>query len=274
MTSARGKRLSTLLTYAQFVLVSLVIVVPVAWMLAASFKTSAEVTAYPPRLLFRPTLANYTRLFATTPFLEYTRNSLIVAGVSTALGLLLAVPAAYAVSWYRITWPATLTLAARMAPGTLFLLPWYIMFSNLGLIGSHWTLILTHTVITMPLVLWVMMSFFDAIPREVLESALIDGCSASAALLRVAIPLVRPGIVVSTILAFVFAWNYFLFALVLSGFSSKTLPVAAFNFIGEGATNWGGLMAAAVLIALPPLILAFFVQRWLVHGLTFGAVKG
>lgn len=274
MRSAGSKRLSTLLTYTQFVLVSLVIVVPVAWMLAASFKTSAEVTAYPPRLLFRPTLANYTRLFATTPFLEYTRNSLIVAGVSTALGLLLAVPAAYAVSWYRITWPATLTLAARMAPGTLFLLPWYIMFSNLGLIGSHWTLILTHTVITMPLVLWVMMSFFDAIPREVLESALIDGCSASAALLRVAIPLVRPGIVVSTILAFVFAWNYFLFALVLSGFSSKTLPVAAFNFIGEGATNWGGLMAAAVLIALPPLILAFFVQRWLVHGLTFGAVKG
>ena len=274
MTSATKRRLSTALTYAQFTLVSLVIVVPVAWMLVSSFKTSAEVTAYPPRLLFRPTLANYIRLFSTTPFLGYTRNSLIVAGVSTILGLVLAVPAAYAVSWYRISWPATLTLAARMAPGTLFLLPWYIMFSNLGLIGSHWTLILTHTVITMPLVLWVMMSFFDAIPREVLESALIDGCSASAALLRVAIPLVRPGIVVSTILAFVFAWNYFLFALVLSGFSSKTLPVAAFNFIGEGATNWGGLMAAAVLIALPPLILAFFVQRWLVHGLTFGAVKG
>ncbi|HWU38311.1 MAG TPA: hypothetical protein VN203_11755, partial [Candidatus Acidoferrum sp.] len=91
---------------------------------------------------------------------------------------------------------------------------------------------------------------------------------------RVALPLVRPGLVVSTILAFVFSWNYFLFALVLSGFSSKTLPVAAFNFIGEGATNWGGLMAAATLIALPPLILAFCVQRWLVHGLTVGAVKG
>ncbi len=274
MTPASRKRLSTLLTYAQFLLVSLVIVVPVAWMLLSSFKTSAEVTAYPPRLLFRPTLANYIRLFSTTPFLEYTRNSLIVAGVSTLLGLLLAVPAAYAVSWYRISWPATLTLAARMAPGTLFLLPWYIMFSQVGLIGSHWALILTHTVITMPLVLWVMMSFFDAVPREVLESALIDGCSPSSALMRVAVPLVRPGIVVSTILAFVFAWNYFLFALVLSGFSSKTLPVAAFNFIGEGATNWGGLMAAAVLIALPPLILAFCVQRWLVHGLTFGAVKG
>ena len=274
MTSANKRRLSTALTYAQFTLVSLVIVVPVAWMLVSSFKTSAEVTAYPPRLLFRPTLANYIRLFSTTPFLGYTRNSLIVAGVSTILGLVLAVPAAYAVSWYRINWPATLTLAARMAPGTLFLLPWYIMFSDLGLIGSHWALILTHTVITMPLVLWVMMSFFDSVPREVLESALIDGCSPASALMRVAVPLVRPGIVVSTILAFVFAWNYFLFALVLSGFTSKTLPVAAFNFIGEGATNWGGLMAAAVLIALPPLILAFCVQRWLVHGLTFGAVKG
>lgn len=274
MAIRRHRGLDAMLAYLQFVLVSLLILVPVAWMLASSFKTSAEVTAYPPRLLFRPTLANYVRLFGTTPFLEYTRNSTIVAGASTFLGLLLAVPAAYAVSWYRITWPATLTLAARMAPGTLFLLPWYIMFSELGMIGSHWALILTHTVITMPLVLWVMMSFFDAIPREVLESALIDGCSPAAALTRVALPLVRPGLVVSTILAFVFAWNYFLFALVLSGFSSKTLPVAAFNFIGEGATNWGGLMAAATLIALPPLVLAFCVQRWLVQGLTVGAVKG
>jgi multiple sugar transport system permease protein len=274
ISSRRARGLNTLLTSLQFALVGLVILVPVAWMVASSFKTSAEVTAYPPRLLFGPTLANYNRLFGTTPFLEYARNSTIVAGASTILGLLLAVPAAYAVSWYRITWPATLTLAARMAPGTLFLLPWYILFSRLGMIGSHWALTLTHTVITMPLVLWVMMSFFDAIPREVLESALIDGCSPGAALTRVALPLVRPGVVVSTILAFVFAWNYFLFALVLSGFSSKTLPVAAFNFIGEGATNWGGLMAAATLIALPPLLLAFCVQRWLVHGLTIGAVKG
>jgi multiple sugar transport system permease protein len=274
ITFRHPRGLNTVLTYLQFALVSMVILVPVAWMVASSFKTSAEVTAYPPRLFFRPTITNYTRLFGTTPFLEYTRNSTIVAGGSTILGLLLAVPAAYAVSWYRIIWPATLTLAARMAPGTLFLLPWYIMFSELGMIGTHWALILTHTVITMPLVLWVMMSFFDAIPREVLESALIDGCSSVAALLRVALPLVRPGVVVSTILAFVFTWNYFLFALVLSGFSSKTLPVAAFNFIGEGATNWGGLMAAATLIALPPLVLAFCVQRWLVHGLTVGAVKG
>jgi len=274
MTMRRPRRLGIILVFVQYALVGLIILAPVTWMVISSFKTSAEVTAYPPRLLFRPTLSNYARLFGTTPFLEYSRNSTVVAGISTILGILLAVPAAYAVSWYRIIWPATLTLAARMAPGTLFLLPWYIMFSQLGLVGSHWALILTHTVITMPLVLWVMMSFFDAIPREVLESALIDGCSQVIALTQVALPLVRPGLVVSTILAFVFSWNYFLFALVLSGFSSKTLPVAAFNFIGEGATNWGGLMAAATLIALPPLILAFCVQRWLVHGLTVGAVKG
>ncbi len=274
MTPAARKSLSVVSTGLQFFLVSVAILLPVAWMVASSFKSSAEVMAYPPRLTFSPTLDNYSRLFKTTPFLGYAENSLIVAGASTILGLVLAVPAAYAVSWYRITWPATLTLAARMAPGTLFLLPWYVMFSEVGLIGTHWALILTHTVITMPLILWVMLSFFDAIPREVLEGALIDGCTPAAALRRIALPLVTPGLVVSTILAFVFAWNYFLFALVLSGFSSKTLPVAAFNFIGEGATNWGGLMAAAVLITLPPLILAFCVQRWLVHGLTVGAVKG
>ncbi len=267
-------RLERALIYLQYALICLLILTPVAWMLAASFKTSAEVTAYPPRLLFRPTLANYLHLLRTTPFLDYTLNSVIVAGAATGIGLLLGVPAAYAVSWQRITWPATLTLLARMAPGTLFLLPWYILFSDLGLIGTHWALILTHAVITMPIVLWIMMSFFEAIPRVVLESALIDGCSPTLALWRVALPLALPGIAVSTILAFVFAWNYFLFALVLSGFSSKTLPVAAFNFVGEGATNWGGLMAAATLITLPPLVLAFCVQRWLVQGLTFGAVKG
>jgi multiple sugar transport system permease protein len=267
-------RLLLVLTFIQLVLVGLVILAPLAWMVLSSFKSSFAVTAYPPTLIFRPTIENYVHLARTTPFLAYARNSLIVTGASTVLGMLLGVPAAYAVSLTRVTWPALVTLAARMAPGTLFLLPWYIMFRDLDMIGTYGALILTHAVITMPIVIWVLLPAFDAIPRSVLEAAQVDGCGVVRSLWRIGLPLISSGLVVATILAFVFSWNYFLFALVLSNADTKTLIAAAFNFVGEGSTDWGGLMAAATLIALPPLVLAVAVQRWLVSGLTLGAVKG
>jgi len=254
--------------------VILVLVAPVAWMVLSAFKPRTEVAALPPRLIFTPTLENFRELFLRTDFLENTVNSLIVAGGSTLLGLLLAFPAAFAMSWHRMAWPATATLFARMAPGTLFLLPWLVMFTWLGLVGSHLALILTHAVITLPVAIWVLLPYFDALPREVIESAQIDGARQDQLLLRVALPMVMPGLVVAAILCFVFSWNYFLFALVLSGFSSKTAIVASFNFIGEGVTNWGALMAAATVIALPPLILTLIIQRRLVGGLSAGAVKG
>jgi multiple sugar transport system permease protein len=264
------RRLNTL----QIAAVAFVILLPIAWMVAGSFKPSSQVTAYPPTFVFSPTLDNYRQLFQTTPFARYTWNSAVVTVVSTTIGLLLGVPAAFAVSWTRITWPAVVTLLARMAPGTLFLLPWYMVFRELGMIGSYGALVLTHAVITMPIAIWVLLPFFDAIPRSVLESAQVDGCSVPRILWRIALPLVMPGLVVAGILAFVFSWNYFLFALVLSNGDTKTLIAASFNFIGEGATYWGALMAASTLIALPPLVLAFVVQRRLVSGLSIGAVKG
>ena len=269
-----AERRAALSAQLQLLVIGLVIIIPVAWMVLSSFKPSSEVTAYPPKLFFAPTLDNYRQLFSTTPFAHYALNSLVVAGGSTLLGLVLGVPAAFAVSWSRITWPATVTLMARMAPGTLFLLPWYLMFREAGMIGSLWALVLTHAVITMPIAIWVLLPFFDAIPRSIFEAAQVDGCGAAKILWRIALPLVMPGLTVAAILAFVFSWNYFLFALVLSNSDSKTLIAASFNFIGEGATYWGALMAAATLIALPPLVLAFLVQRRLVSGLAIGAVKG
>ena len=116
---------------------------PTVWMVLSSFKPSFEVTAYPPKILFSPTLENYAQLTKTTPFLSFALNSLIVTAGSTGIGLLFGIPAAFAVSWTRISWPALLTLAARMAPGTLFLLPWYVMFRQVGMIGSYTALILS-----------------------------------------------------------------------------------------------------------------------------------
>lgn len=258
----------------QVIVLCIVLFAPIAWMILASFKNRIEITKYPPELFFTPTLENYQHLFTRTDFLENTLNSFYVAGGSTVLGLLLALPAAYAISWHRMTWPATLTLFARMAPGTLFLLPWFIMFSNVGLSGTHAALIITHAVITLPIALWTMLPHFDGLPRELTESAQIDGCSSLKILILIALPIVMPGLIVAIILSFIFSWNYFLFALALSGISSKTAIVASFNFIGEGVTNWGALMAAATVIALPPIILTFLIQRKLVAGLSFGAVKG
>jgi multiple sugar transport system permease protein len=264
------RRLNTL----QLIVAGVIIMAPVVWMVLSSFKPSFEVTAYPPTLIFSPTAENYSQLIKTTPFFAYAVNSLIVTIGSAGLGLLFGIPAAFAVSWTRISWPAILTLAARMAPGTLFLLPWYVMFRQVGLIGSYTALILSHAVITLPIVIWVLLPSFDNIPRSVFEAAQVDGCGIARILWRIALPLVGSGVAVAAILAFVFSWNYFLFALVLSNGDTKTLIAAAFNFVGEGSTNWGVLMAAATLIALPPLMLAMLVQRWLVAGLTLGAVKG
>jgi len=268
------KTLMRYLMSLQVIVLCIVLFAPIAWMILASFKNRTDITKYPPELFFTPTLENYQHLFTRTDFLENTLNSFYVAGGSTVLGLLLALPAAYAISWHRMTWPATLTLFARMAPGTLFLLPWFIMFSNVGLSGTHVALIITHAVITLPIALWTMLPHFDGLPRELTESAQIDGCSSLKILTLIALPIVMPGLIVAIILSFIFSWNYFLFALALSGISSKTAIVASFNFIGEGVTNWGALMAAATVIALPPIILTFLIQRKLVAGLSFGAVKG
>ncbi len=270
----KGKTLQAVARWVQYVIVGLIILLPIAWMIVSSFKPSAAVTAYPPKLGFQPTGSNFVRLFKTVPYAHFTLNSIIVAGGSTLLGLVIGVPAAFAVSWYRRSWPTSVALLARMAPGGLYLLPWYIIFNGLHLTGTYLVLILTHTVITMPLILLIMASFFDEIPRDILECGMVDGNTLGGVIVRLAIPLGAPGMVVSTILTFIMSWNYFLFALVLSNLRTTPLTVAAFRFVGEGVTDWGMLMAASTVLALPPLVLAFVVQKWLIRGLTFGAVKG
>lgn len=274
LSSPMSDRSARIANSVMLALAGIIVITPTLWMVLSSFKQSFEVTAYPPTLFFTPTLENYASLGETTPFVSYAINSMVVTLGSTFLGLIFGAPAAFVASWTRVTWPAVVTLVARMAPGTLFLLPWYLMFRQVDMIGTYGALILTHGVITMPIVIWVLLPFFDNIPRSIFEAAQVDGCAPARVFWKIALPLVSSGLVVSTILAFVFSWNYFLFSLVLSNSETKTLIAASFNFIGEGSTNWGGLMAAATLIALPPLVLATIVQRWLISGLTLGAVKG
>ncbi|WP_248928584.1 carbohydrate ABC transporter permease [Paenibacillus hamazuiensis] len=264
---------SSLAVYIQLAVCFIVFVFPIVWMLMSAFKENVDITSYPPKFIFSPTLDHFRELFVSYPFGKYIVNSLIVTGGSTALGLLLGVPAAYGAARYGLQWTAFLTLIARMAPGILFLIPWYVIASQLKITDTYMTLIVTHTVITMPLIVWLMLSYFQEIPKEIEESALIDGCGPFRVLWQINIPLALPGISVSTALSFIFSWNYFLFSLVLSGSNTTPLTVAAFNFIGVAAVDWGGLMAAATVITVPVLIIVALVQRWLIRGLTSGAVK-
>src|SRR5436190_19928553 len=261
-------------TYVLLVLLLIPFLFPLGWMFLSSLKTQVENTAYPPVLIFTPTLGNYREVFQKNPFFTFTVNSMVVALGSTGLALLLGLPGAYAIARYKRTGIALAILTARMAPGIGYLIPWFILFTKAKLIDTYTALILTHLIVALPLVLWVMIGFFEDVPGELIEAARIDGCSHWGAFARVAIPLAKPGIVATGILAFIFSWNNFLFSLIIAGFKTRTLPIAVYSFLSYEEINWGGLTAAATVITLPVLLLALFVQKHIVRGLTLGAMKG
>ena len=260
-------------TYVLLVVLLVPFLFPLAWMLLSSLKTQVENTAYPPIWVFRPTMANYREVFIKNPFFTFAWNSLVVAAGSTGLALLLGLPGAYAIARFKRTGIALAILTARMAPGIGYLIPWFILFTKAGMIDTYSALILTHLIVALPLVLWVMIGFFEDVPPDLEDAALIDGCSYFGVFWRVALPLVRPGVVATAILSFVFSWNNFLFSVILAGRQTRTLPIAVFNMISYEEINWGTLAAAATMITLPVLVLALIVQRHIVTGLTFGAVK-
>jgi multiple sugar transport system permease protein len=254
--------------------VVLLFMLPFLWMVLGSFKTTVDFLSFPPVWMFRPTLANYAQVFQDNAFARYVLNSTLVATGATLGGLLLGLPAAYALARWRRTAMGVVLLAARMAPGIAFLIPLFMLFLDLHLIGSYASLIVSHLIFTLPLSVWMMVGFIEALPVELEQAAQIDGCSILGVLARVVVPLTAPGIAATAILAFIASWNNFLFALVLSNDTTKTLPVAVLGYIGYNSIQWGTLMAAATMITLPVLLLALSVQRYIVRGLVAGAVLG
>lgn len=257
----------------------LVVMLPTAfvfyWMITLSLKPQIEAAAFPPSFFhFTVTFKGYMEVFAKHPFLLYTWNSLVVAVGTTLLGLIVGLPAAYSIAQWKQHKLALTILVARIIPGISYLIPWYILFRNLRMVDTYTALILTHLVVGLPITIWVMIGFFEDIPPDLREAALIDGCTDYGAFWRVAIPLVKPGVVATAILAFIFSWNNFLFSVILAGRNTRTLPIAVFNMIGYEEINWGPLAAAATLITLPVILLTLIIQRHIVTGLTFGAVKG
>ncbi|MGB5987760.1 MAG: carbohydrate ABC transporter permease [Desulfobacterales bacterium] len=261
------------LFYAGAVALCLPPVFVFVWMILTGLKTGVQNIAYPPQFFFSPTLENFRAVFQQHNFLKYLLNSLIVAGLATGISLILGLPAAYSIAKYRQGRIGILILVARMTPFVSYLLPWYIIFRHLNLIDSYTALTITHLIITLPMVIWLMISFFESVPTELEDAAMIDGCTGLQSFLIIVLPLVRNGIATSAIISFIFSWNQFLFSLILSGPKTKTVPVAVYNFISYGKIDWAGIGAAATLIVLPVSVFAFFVRKSIVQGLTMGALK-
>ncbi|MFV0407159.1 MAG: carbohydrate ABC transporter permease [Propioniciclava sp.] len=264
-------------TYAGYLGATLIFATPVFFMIWSAFRHNVDIVGSVFNLGAPLTLENFETLFQRFAFVYYIRNSIIVAGGSTILGLVLGVPAAYVIVRRRLQAVSFFTLLARMAPGVMFVLPLFILSVRVGApsndVMNFALLILAHLIITLPLAIWLLIPFFEDIPESIEESAMIDGASVGRRFNEVVLPLVAPGLSVAVILCFIFSWNYFLFALALANADTMPLPVIAFNFIGQGSNDYGGLMAASTLISLPAIILTVLAQRWLVRGLTGGAVK-
>ena len=213
-------------------------------------------------------------MFAQADFLAFFVNSMVIGVGATALSLLIGVPAAYSMQRFAMRRSSALILASRVIPHVTLLVPWYFIFASLRMVGGYWVLIISHMFIAVPLIVWIMIGVFEGVPEELEEAGRMDGLTHIGAFRRIVLPLAVPGIATSAILAFIFSWNNFVFALVLSGNNTRTLPVAIFNFIGYASIDWGALMAACVSITAPMIVMALLGQKYVVAGMTAGAVKG
>jgi multiple sugar transport system permease protein len=245
------------------------------WMISLSTKYEIDNAAYPP--VFIPdqvTFDNYVQVLTSNRFITYFLNTLIVTGAATFAALLVGVPAGYGIARMNAHRSAVVILIARITPGLSYLIPLFLLFQWLDLLGTLVPQIIIHLVVTVPIVIWIMIGYFETTPVELEEAALIDGATRWQVFRHVALPIAKPGIAVAFILAVIFSWNNFVFGIVLAGRETRTLPVAVYNMISFDQLSWGPLAAAALLVTFPVLLLTVVAQRQIVAGLTAGAVKG
>ncbi len=268
-------------------LVGLFFLFPIFWVFLMSFQTNQEILRIPPSLFFEPTLQNYQALISgrletqtgtlEIRFMSNLMNSVILATSSVALSLLLGIPAAYAFARFRFRLGEDIAftlLSFRFAPPLLVLLPLAIYFQQLGLINTYTGLIWVYQLITLPLILWIVRGYFEDISEDIEHAYRIDGNGWFKTFTHIAIPLAKPGIAAATLLSFIFAWNNFVFALILASADKQPVTVGALAFVTASGIQYGQIAASVVLSVTPTLALALYAQRYLVEGLSLGAVKG
>jgi multiple sugar transport system permease protein len=270
-----GKKIAL---YALLLLALLWTVVPLGWMVLSSFKRPDDLVSQTPTLLFAPTFQNYLGLFTGGNALGgYITNSILAAGISTLIAVTLGCLAGYGLSRSHFRGKDHVSfwiISTRMAPIAAVILPLYAVFRTLDLLNTTTGLIVAYLTFNLPFAIWIMNAFFADLPPALEEAAMVDGATKFGAFWRIALPLTAPGIVTTAILCLVFSWNDYAFAQSFSGPGSQTLPIAASQLITQTGINWGQLMAIGTIVVLPMVVVGLAVRRYLVKGLTLGAVTG
>lgn len=268
----RGK-----LPYVVLVLTCIWTLVPLVWMVISSIQPSSAVFASQPQLIFNPTLQNYVNLFTGgNTILDNLINSLIVSIISAVIAVVLGVLGGYGLSRLEIKGKKHLAfwiISTRMAPIAVAIIPLFFLYVRAGLINTYTGLIIAYSTFNVPFAIWLMRSFFDEVPESLEEAARSDGATRWQAFTKVVLPVVKPGIGATAIIAIVFSWNDFLFALLFTNTQTQTVPVAAASLVTQSGTQWGQVMATGVIILAPMVGFGIIVRDYLVEGLTMGAVK-
>jgi len=277
VTSLTGKATKSV-AYAITALFAFFALFPFVWLVITSLKPAMEAFSIPPLWLFVPTLENYQTIMSSEwfgGFVSSFANSVIIASISTVLSIGVGILAAYSFARFKTGGSGLpyFILSTRMFPQVAVIIPVYLLFYYLKLVDTHIAVGLSHTLFNLPFSVWMLVGFLGSIPIEIEEAAMIDGCSRLGAFRRTVLPLAVPGIVVTAIFCFSFSWNEFLYALVLTGANTRTLPVMAISFVEPRGIVFGPLSATGVLTTLPSLVFAYLLRRHLVKGLTLGAVK-
>jgi len=276
MTRIRGRGLG-LMFWSVLLMIAFLALFPYIWIVLTSFKERTDILTTPPVWIHNPSWVNYSNMLFGRGFDRYLLNSVIIGLSSTLVALFVGTLAAYAFSRYRVPAGNHLffyILATRLGPPVAYALPMYFLFSNLGLLNTHIGVSVAHAAFNLVLVVWMMKTFFDEIPRELEEAAKIDGCTDWQLFRKVSLPLAAPGLVTVAIFVFIFSWNELLFASILSAGDTNTLPAMIPSLVLHTGTLWGEVAAAAVVQTIPVIIFTFIAQRHLIRGLTFGAIKG
>ncbi|WP_431869176.1 carbohydrate ABC transporter permease [Nocardiopsis eucommiae] len=248
---------------------------PVLWMFLTGFKQESQASTNPPTFFFQPTLDQYSAVIGRD-FVPYLLNSVQASVLSTILAIVLGLPAAYALSLVRVpAWRDSLFffLSTKLLPPVAMILPLYVIARNLGALDDARTLTLVYTAMNLPIAIWMIRSFLVELPKEVLEAARMDGARRFTEIRRVILPMIAPGLAATALICFIFAWNEFFFAVNLTASQASTVPVFLVGFISGEGLYWARLSAASTMAALPVILAGWAAQRWLVRGLSLGAVK-
>ncbi|MBA7647514.1 Inner membrane ABC transporter permease protein YcjP [subsurface metagenome] len=274
---ARRSLPTRILLYALLVIVICIFMIPIVWTALLSVRPTITNRTLPPTLIFKPTLRHFYYCFANPGLSSHWLiASLVIASAATGLSLPFSLLAAYSFSRFKFSGRKFLMfwyLSLFLGPPIVFLIPYVLMMSRIGLVGKYPSIVIVYQTFTIPFSILVIKSFFDEIPVALEEAAMVDGASRIGAILRVVIPLSLPGIIVASMFAFVFSWNNSIFPLVLSSRSTKPLPVGTLNFFATTGITWNYIAATSLVTMLPPMLIFLVLGRYIVRGLTFGAIK-